>query len=44
MQAGLVFSGSTCHFIGFAVHRLIYGCGARRFRRSLWYISFTKLG
>ena len=27
-----VFSGSTCYFIGFAVHRLIYSCGARRFK------------
>ena len=26
-QDGLSFSGSTCYFVGFAVHRLIYSCG-----------------
>ena len=31
-----VFSGSMCHFAGFAVHRLIYSCGARCFRRHSW--------
>ena len=35
-----VFSGSTCHFVDFAVHQLIYSCDARRFKRRLWYTSF----
>ena len=30
--------------LGFDVHRLIYSCGARRFKRRLWYTSFTKGG
>ena len=37
------FSGSTCHFVGFAVHWLIYSCGARRIKRRLWYTSFSRL-
>ena len=39
-----VFSGSTCYFVGFAVHRLIYSCSTRRFKRRLWYTNFTKGG
>ena len=39
-----VFSWSTCRFVGFAVHRLIYSCSARHFKRRLWYTNFTKGG
>ena len=39
-----VFSGSTSHFVGFAVHRLIYRCGARRLSAVCWDTSFTKDG
>ena len=37
-QGGLSRLWIYCHFVGFAVHRLIYNCSARRFK------CFTKGG
>ena len=34
------FSGSTCHFVGFAVHRLSYSCDSRLFKCRLWFKCF----